>query len=227
MAKKTTKAAKPAAAKGSKKTGARIRVVKAASNGHHTNPTADAVRASFLQHRGLWASAMAKMKVAEKHLKDVVAAAKSDGFLKKEFQIADALTASPKKEAKIVGEVTTRLRVARWIGHALGKQLDLFENPDAIASARPPADAAFDDGKQAALEGRTATPPDHFAAQELSQRWLAGYHEAQEGMVKAGIKPLEESPATDPPWTESNIGDPEAGKPAAGWGSSRVLQTVN
>ncbi len=158
---------------------------------------AEAVRANFLQHRNLWNNAVAKLKVAEKALKEVVGDLKSDGFTKKQMQIADMLVASPKKEAKVVGEVKDRLQVARWIGHAMGKridlnQLDLF-GPDAPAG--DPVQAAYEAGEKSGLAGETANVPGQYSANDLSQAWLSGHHQGQSTLQK-GIKPLEEKPDT-------------------------------
>ncbi len=176
----------------------------------------EAIQASFLQHRNLWISAQAKLKVAEKALKEVVADAKSEGFLKLHFQIADALTAGPKKEAKVVGEVKNRIQVAKWIGHAMGKrvdinQLDLFgDAPDKPAG--DPLLAAYEDGEQAGLGGNKMEVPGQYSANDLSQAWMSGWHKGQDAMTKKGIKPLEEK--TD------NVVDP-----AAGWGASKAAAT--
>lgn len=173
----------------------------------------EAIRASFLQHRSRWASALAKVKVAEKDLKDVVGDLKSEGFTKKQMQIADMLVASPKKEAKVVGEVKDRLQVARWIGHAMGKridlnQLDLF-GPDVPAG--DPVQAAYDHGEKAGLAGETANVPGQYSANDLSQAWLSGHHKGQ-STVQKGIKPLEEK--------ADNVV-----QPAAGWGASKAVPT--
>ncbi len=170
----------------------------------------EAIQASFLQHRNLWNNAIAKLKVAEKALKEVVADAKAEGFLKLHFQIADALTAGPKKEAKVVGEVKNRLQVARWIGHAMGKRIDLNQL-DLFAPDKPagdPVQAAYEDGERAGLGGVTANVPGQYSANELSQAWLSGHHKGQSTLHK-GIKPLEEK-------TDSVVG------PAAGWGASKA-----
>lgn len=148
-------------------------------------PSDDNVRASFLQHFNAWNGVQAKLKAAKKLEKDMVASAKADGFLKKEFEVAEALAGSPKKEARIVGEVSLRQRVARWIGHPMGAQLDLFEkNKGAIVDPR-------DEGKQHCMEGGRASPPAKYAPGSIPYtQWLEGYHAEQERKVKSGIKPL-------------------------------------
>jgi len=155
----------------------------------------EAIQASFLQHRNLWISAQAKLKVAEKALKEVVADAKSEGFLKLHFQIADALTAGPKKEAKVVGEVKNRIQVAKWIGHAMGKRVDLNQL-DLFATDKPagdPIQAAYDDGERTGMEGKRQEVPGQYSSNDLSQAWMSGWHKGQDAMTRKGIKPLEEN----------------------------------
>ena len=169
----------------------------------------EAIQTSFLQHRSLWISAQAKLKVAEKAVKEIVADAKAEGFLKLHFQIADMLTGSAKHEAKVVTAVKNRLQVARWIGHAMGKridinQLDLFSDKP----AGDPVQAAYEDGERAGLEGKTGDVPGQYSANDLSQAWLSGHHKGQATLQK-GIKPLEEK-------IDNIVG------PAAGWGASKA-----
>ena len=161
----------------------------------------DNIRASFLHHLAAWNGVQAKVKAAKKLEKEMVAGAKADGFLKKEFETADGLAASPKREARIVGEVAMIQRVARWIGHPMGAQLDLFEaNKGAIIDPR-------DEGKQHCMEGGRASPPKKYKPGSIVYtQWLEGYHAEQERRVAAGIKPLkrgrkpsleDEAPADD------------------------------
>lgn len=178
----------------------------------------EAIQASFLQHRNRWISAQAKLKIADKALKDVVADAKSEGFLKLHFQIADMLAGGPKKEAKVVTAVKHRLEVARWIGHSMGKridlnQLDLFgDAPDKPAD--DPVEAAYNDGEQAGLGGNKMEVPGQFSANDLSQAWMSGWHKGQDAMTRKGIKPLEE-----------NTDNGNVVGPAAGWGASKAAAT--
>jgi uncharacterized protein (UPF0335 family) len=171
----------------------------------------EAVQASFLQHRNRVISVEAQCAIADKKRREVYAEAKSEGFHKKQFLIAAMLSAGPKKEAKVVGEVKDRLQVARWIGHPMGKnvnvnQMDLF----ADAPASDPLQAAYEDGERVGLAGGTANVPGQYSAQDLSQAWLSGHHKGQATLQK-GIKPLEEK-------TDNVVG------PAAGWGTSKAAQ---
>jgi hypothetical protein len=181
----------------------------------------EAMQASFLQHRNLWNNALAKLKVAEKALKEVVADAKAEGFLKLHFQIADMLAAGPKKEAKVVAAVKHRIEVAKWIGHAMGKrinlnQLDLF-GPDAPAG--DPVQAAYEHGEKAGLDGETANVPGQYSANDLSQAWLSGHHRGQ-ATIQKGIKPLETAGQRHEKGAEDR---PDAdAAPTAGWGASKL-----
>src|SRR5437899_3958958 len=106
----------------------------------------EAIQASFLQNWKRVKSVEAEWAIIDKKRREVYADAKSDGFPKKQFQIAAMLVASPKKEAKVVGEVKDRLQVARWIGHDMGKRIDLNQlellGPD--KPARVPVQAAYE-----------------------------------------------------------------------------------
>src|SRR5882672_26443 len=202
---KAARAAKSAAATG---TGGNGRDLHLGDNGGNQ----EAIRASFLQNNKRVISVEAEWAIVDKKRREVYADAKSDGFHKKQFQIAAALVASPKKEAKVVGEVKDRLQVARWIGHAMGKRIDLNQL-DLFAPDKPagdPVQAAYEDGERAGLEGVTANGPGQYSAAELAQAWLSGHHKGQDTLHK-GIKPLEEK--TD----NGNVVDP-----AAGWGASKA-----
>src|SRR5712664_1916217 len=120
----------------------------------------EAIQASFLQNDRRVVAVEAQCAIADKKRREVYADAKTDGFHKKQFQIAAMLRAGPKKEAKVIGEVKDRLQVARWIGHAMGKkidiaQMDLFSD----APAGDPLQAAYEDGERAGLGGNKMEVP--------------------------------------------------------------------
>lgn len=163
-------------------------------NHNETRPDDDAMRALFANHASAWDQWKAKLKVVEKIETDVKAALKNDGFKVQQFKIRDALLAGPKSEAKIHAEVKDRLLVAKWIGHPMGSQLDLFEQPDRT----PAVDRARDEGKQTAMDHGRASPPYAPGSPQYTQ-WLEGFHEEQERQVRAGIKPLEDIQTEDAP----------------------------
>lgn len=174
-----------------------------ASAGH--NESEDAIRENFLQHLNEWRQTDAKQKVLDKQWKDVKAALKADGHKVIQMQIAQSLSGSAKKEAKIYGEVEDRLKVARYIGHKLGNQYDLFAQPD-----RTPGDERwYDEGKQASMENKPKSPP-HAPGTVAYSKWMEGYADHQ-SKIMAGFKPTEPKPPAD---------NGEPNRAAAGWGRS-------
>lgn len=155
------------------------------------NESSEAIAAGFHSLRGKWSEIQNRLALAKKQLSEFVADAKASGYQKQHFIIADQLQKSPKSEAKVIATVETRITVARWMGHGLGNQYDLFAN----APKQDPEEAAYADGKRVAMEGGNAVPPTKYANDTLEQQWLSGYHETQSKMVKEGIKPLEATPA--------------------------------
>jgi ribosome modulation factor len=151
--------------------------------------TEDQIRQGFIHHRQAWNVMTAKQKALDKQWTDTKAALKSDGYKVIQMQIADDLAGSPKAEAKVHAAVKDRLQVARWIGHPMGKnldQFDLFAQPDRT----PAVDRAHDQGKQAAMEGKRASPP-YDPSVPQHQEWLKGFHSVQDARVRDGIKPVE------------------------------------
>lgn len=164
----------------------------------------DQIRAGFNQHRGVWVGLSAKQKTLDKLWTDAKAALKADGYKVIQMQIADDLAGSPKQEAKVQAAVQDRLQVAKWIGHPLGAQLDLFAQPDRT----PAVDRAYDLGKQAFMENQPAKPPYDSSTPQYA-KWLEGHSDAQSAALKKGIKTLEsEDPATPPGWGASRQRDP-------------------
>jgi hypothetical protein len=158
---------------------------------HNEDGDANAKQAGFLHHRSSWNGLQAKKKALEKIEKDVKAALKADGYLVQEMVVADQL-ATLKGELKVTGDVRLRLRVAKWIGHPMGAQMDLFAQVDRT----PAVDKAREDGKRAAMEHKRASPP-HAPGVPQYTAWLEGFHAEQERQVKAGIKPLNEGGTLD------------------------------
>lgn len=136
--------------------------------------TFDEQQALFLSHRGPIVAAKAKFDAAKKALDELYAAAKKEGIPKKQFEIAADLAAGLKKEAKRRADVETVLRVARYIGHAMGEQFDLFSQPDRT----PLVDRAYQEGRQASLENRAAKP-DYAPDTEAYRAYMAGFHDDQ------------------------------------------------
>jgi hypothetical protein len=147
-------------------------------NSEEAELTPDERRALFLTHRTSWNEYQAKLKAVETIGDEVKAALKSDGFTIKMMKIADQL-ADVKGEAVVKSEVEDRLKVARWLGHPLGAQLDLFEQPD----RRPATEVAFENGKTAGMEGRVRKPP-HSPEVPQYEEWMRGWYEGQKLLGK-------------------------------------------
>jgi hypothetical protein len=164
----------------------------------------DPKRESFLQHRPSWVAAQAKLKAAQAIVNEVVAALKQDGHTKKEMQIADLFAGNRRQELRIVADVEAKQRVAQYMGHWLGNQMDLF------AQSKAAAPNPYEEGKTAYLEGKRASPPrDYVAGSPFYTRWLEGYHDAQEAKVRKGIRPLAGDGTLEdkPPAAEEDEGD--------------------
>jgi hypothetical protein len=169
--------------------------------GHNSKPehnlSPDYKRKLFLHHYDKWKELQAKQAVVDKIAIDVKAALKKDGFKVKEMEIADNL-GDLKGEAKIQGEVKDRLQVARWIGHPLGAQLDLFADMKAAPQAAP-----YEVGKSDSMGNLPAKPQDRGYAPGTEQhdRYMAGYSDHQRELA-GGIKAPATDPVADPPTTQ-------------------------
>lgn len=111
--------------------------------------------------------------------------AKKEGVTKKEIEIALKLKTEDGAE-KIKAEVERLLRIDRWIGTKIGTQLEL-DLPQASK-----AEAAFEDGRIAALNDQPAKAPEHFS-QAATQQWLAGHSAGRTQLNQdrlQGMKPL-------------------------------------
>ncbi len=186
---------------------------------------ADDERVLFLHHRGAWNAWQAKVKALDKIGTDLKAALKADGFFVVDIQIADDLTGSPKQEQKVRTAVHRRLKVARWLGHPMGNQLDLFEGPQHPTVS---IDRAYDHGVTVGVEGGKAEPPEHFAAGDLAQSWMMGWHAGQAAKVRGGIALLDDAGEESREASEAETadreeaGDPDGDRPSAGWGASKI-----
>lgn len=147
--------------------------------GHNGPPalTPDEERKLFAHHRTAWNGYQAKLKQVEEVGKGVKEDLKNDGFTIKQMKIADQLATD---DTKVKAEVEDRLKVARWLGHPLGAQLDMF------ADRVPIADRAFEEGKQASIENRPAKPS-YDPDTEAHRSYMAGYHEHQRELA-GGLK---------------------------------------
>jgi ribosome modulation factor len=156
----------------------------APSTGHNSSGKAaltdDEMRALFFQGRDKYKAALDIKKAADADFKNVCKVIKSDGFTVDQIKIALAVV-TPEGDAKERAKIRQALQAAVWAGVPLGTQLGMFDDPDRT----PAVDRAFDEGKQAGMEGRTRRPP---YAPELAQaeEWMRGWYEGQKTLMKEG-----------------------------------------
>lgn len=137
-------------------------------------------KALFLHHMPLVAAGRDKVTKAVNALRTLYKTAKSDGFLKVDFDDAFQMQgADGQKKAKAA--IARRLTIARYLGLELGQSLDLFL--DTEAGKEETENRSFETGKQHAMESKTAD-----ATGFDEQEYLKGYHSVTEQRVKEGIK---------------------------------------
>jgi len=131
----------------------------------------------------------ALLATANSNLRNALKTAKSDGFLKRDFDVAFRLQTEPGEKA-IKLEIARDCTIAGWLGYSLGKQLDLFLQDD-------PHDVemmAYADGEEASRTGKPAAPI--YAPGTLGyDAYMKGFHDHQEELHK-GFKPIDEMPST-------------------------------
>lgn len=162
-----------------------------ATPGSNSKPTLsdNEKRASFLHFNQQITGLRAKMNAAKKLLDDAYTEAKAAGFAKKKFEIAASL-GDVKGELKIKSEVRDRLEVARWLGHPLGAQMDLFDEPDRT----PIVDRAYEEGKTDSMSGKPRNPAAKYSPDTDAWRaYCAGFDDHQREL-HGGFKKLDQRP---------------------------------
>ena len=97
-----------------------------------------------------------------------------------------ALLKDEKGEEKLKEKIEAQMRIARWLGLAMGTQAELFAE-----DRTPSVDRAYADGKRACMENEPRKPP-HDPSVPQYQRWIDGYDAGQEILAR-GFKPLKEA----------------------------------
>lgn len=112
--------------------------------------------------------------------------AKKEGVTKKELELALLLKTDEGAE-KVKQQMQRILDVDRWMGKAIGEQLDMFPKAS-------PSEKAFEDGKRTALNDEPARPPATLS-QTIAQKWMEGWNEGRvtlNAARAAGFRPLGE-----------------------------------
>lgn len=135
-------------------------------------------RELFSRHRETWKAVMNQQKLLDEKFSKIKGAIKADGFKVLHMRIADDL-ASPKGEKKVHADVKDRLWVARMIGHALGRQMDFFDQPDRT----PAVDRAYQEGRTASIENQPRQCTQYHETTEQFREFMRGYNDHQEELV--------------------------------------------
>lgn len=136
------------------------------------------------QRRALLTDAVGKVKPLKEKLRSTTAdirnlykKAKADGVTKEMIDFALGLEDD---NGEALTEAKWKAEIARWYQNPLGMQAS-FE-----FDRTPSVDKAYEEGKQAGLEGKDARPPVGMGQAQV-QKWMEGWHEGQR-IVMGGIK---------------------------------------
>lgn len=140
--------------------------------------TKEQERELFARHRETWKAAQNQQKLLDEKFAKIKGAIKADGFKVLHMDIADDYM-TPKGEKKVHGHIRDRLWVAQMIGHALGRQMDLFDQPDRT----PAADRAYEEGKTASIENQPRQCTQYHETTEQFREFMRGYNDHQEELV--------------------------------------------
>jgi hypothetical protein len=169
----------------------------------HNQADDDERRALFLNHVSKRKRLIEAKDAAVAALRDDAKSIKASGLTVAQVEVAIRMQ-TPEGESAVRERIASELQAAKWVGSAIGTQFS-FDLEDRT----PAVDRAYDEGKQAFLEDKRATPPYAPGVPQYTQ-WLSGYHDAQDARVRGGLKPLVED-------EEQEDGDIEG---TGGWGDS-------
>jgi hypothetical protein len=150
-------------------------------------------------------------KTSQSNLRNAYKKAKSDGFLKRDFDVAFKLQ-SQMGEREIKATIARDLTIAKWLGYSLGKQLDLFASaPDHDVVAQ-----AYSEGEEASRTNKPASPI-YAPGTEGYEAYMRGFHEqgGKTGLTGDKIPPLGEYQSTSGvPMTRSQFKAQQAARAA-------------
>lgn len=147
--------------------------------GHNskTELTDEQKQALFFHHRRLYDGRLSAKKAADAEFKNACKLIKSEGGSVADIKLSISLEADGGEEA-MQQSIQDQLRVARWMGAALGTQFSMFDATDRA----PATEKAFNEGKRAGMAGETAKTPAGYTG-EAEQQWLAGHAKGQEVLM--------------------------------------------
>jgi hypothetical protein len=132
----------------------------------------------FFSFKRRWEAATAALKIVEEEAKASLG----------KHAIRDIRTSisldTPEGEAKQREKLEAQLRVARWLGLAIGSQANFLDEDE---DRTPAVDRAAAEGKRDGLAGNPCKPAYDPSTPQYAS-YMEKYHEGQATMVKAGIK---------------------------------------
>lgn len=171
--------------KGSKNK-AKVEATQDAPAAGHNDLTDDQKQALLLQGVGKIEKLEAQKASLIADIRNERKRLKADGFAKEEVDYALWLRKSDDGEAS--ARIEMQIRIARWTGHALGYQAELFGDG---VDRTPSVDRAYVEGKVAGMAGESAVLPQKWGpGSEQADKWMSGWHAGQEVLLSGGIKPL-------------------------------------
>lgn len=152
-----------------------LQPVGATGNLSHDNTrnelTADQRQALFFQHMKKISALQTKMASINGEIRSAYKVAKSEGFPKKDFDFAFMLEKD--EDDKAANDRRREAEIARWLGHAIGTQADLFEAGGTQPSQH---ENGFAEGKRQALSGEPCKP-DYAPGTDGYDGYMKGWHE--------------------------------------------------
>lgn len=157
----------------------------------------DDLQVLFFQAKCRYKTALEAKKAADAALKNCCKQIKANLG---DHGVTDIKTAieleSPEGEAALKERIEREMRVARWMGMAVGSEPGLFDEVDRT----PAVDKKRAEGKRHGLAGGPCAPDCDASTPQYSS-YLEGFHEGQAALTRQKLRPLsdtEELPSEGP-----------------------------
>lgn len=173
---------------GKKKTDLRV-VGKHGQIGHNSGDTAltdDQQQVLFFNHKKSIGALKDKVAHATSELRNAYKLAKSEGFLKKDFDWAFELEKD--EDDKAIEDRRRQANIARWLNHPIGTQADLFSD-GADTDRRSQEERGYAEGKRAGMAGEICKPS-FSAGTDGYGGYMKGWHEG--AAVRASLDKAEQ-----------------------------------
>jgi ribosome modulation factor len=153
------------------------------------NLTADQQAALFLKHHlPAYRESLRLKDKAAADFRNVCKVIKAEGGSITDIKTAIKLSGEEGEKA-VKKEIEDTIRVARWLGHSVGYQMEMFED------RRPGVDRAYDEGKVAGMGGNIKKPPYSDPSLPQYKRWMEGWDDGQ-AVLTMKLKAPEPPPQT-------------------------------